>query len=117
MRRGHGDGMAFRVMRSSASPEDGVCVCGISGADGIHVLSAIAQQVQHGEVAKLLVELNRVCPHAGVQFPRCPASFRMNDGGTSRTDGRSSAECGHRSTSPTVLPQPLAPSLADEAVH
>jgi len=78
-----------------------VCVCGISGGDGIHVLSAIAQQVQHGEVAKLLVELNRVGLHVGVQFPRCLASFRMNDGGTGRTNGRSSAQCGQRSTSPT----------------
>jgi hypothetical protein len=100
MRRGLGDGMAFRVMRSSASPGDGVCVCGISGAAEIHVLSAIAQQVQRGEAAKLLVELNRG-PRVGVQFPRCLVSFRMNDGVTGRTNGRSSAQCGHRSTSPT----------------
>lgn len=94
MRRGLGDGMAFRVMRSSASPGDGVCVCGISGADGIHVLSAVAQQVQRGEVAKLLVELNRVGSHVGVQFQRSLVSFRTNDGGTGRTNGRSSAQYG-----------------------
>jgi hypothetical protein len=108
MRRGLGDEMAFRAMRSSASPGDGVCVCGISGADGMHILSAIAQQVQHGEVAELLIELNRVGSHVGVQFPRCLVSFRMNDGGTGRTNGRSSAPCGHSSS--TVQ---LAPTVAE----
>jgi hypothetical protein len=93
-----------------------VCVCGISGADGIDVLSAIAQQVQHGEVAKLLVELNPVGPHVGVQFLRCLVSFRMNDEGRAARTGARRHNVGTAARCQRVESSPgRAPASADLA--
>ncbi len=72
MRRSLGDKMAFRATRSSAGAGGRGARLRISGADGPHALSAIAQQVQHGEGAKLPVERNRVGPPVGLQLPTLP---------------------------------------------
>jgi trehalose/maltose hydrolase-like predicted phosphorylase len=43
-----------------------VCVCGISGADGIHVLSAIAQQVVRYVLFQMIEETARHAGHADI---------------------------------------------------